>query len=89
MRLTLFVGLLLTCLVLAKTHDLRYSKVQEFLKKYPILIKESDMVDIVENGNFSLFPHREPQIALPYKDYSKGKTVIKGNDGKSHVGYLV
>mgnify|MGYP003581566128 CR=1 FL=1 len=89
MRLTIFVVIFLACLSVTKAHDLRYSKVQEFLKKYPILIKESDMVDIVENENFSLLPPRETQNALPDKNYGKGQTVVKGKDGKPHVVYLV
>ncbi len=60
MRFTLFVCLLLTCLAFTKAHELRYSKVQDFLKKYPILIKESDMIDIAENESFSM-PQREMQ----------------------------
>jgi len=49
---------LVTSLLLALTNasSFRPSKVEEFLETYPVLIKYSDMVDIVENENFSLFP---------------------------------
>ncbi len=82
MRLALFVGLLLTCLAFTKAHDLRYTKAQEFLAKYPILIKQSAMIDIVENENFSLFPPKQTQDAQPG---SGGKKVVTGKDGKPHV----
>ncbi len=89
MRLIIFVGIFLTCLVLTEAQSFRPSKAQEFLEKYPVLIKYSDLVDIAENENFSVLPSRETQNALPEKDYMKGKTYYKGKDGKMHVGYLV
>ena len=80
MRLAIFVCLLLTCLVLTKAQSFRSSKVQEFLEEYPILIKYSDWIDIIENEAFGL-PSKEYQNAQP-KDSAGGKKVVKGKDGK-------
>ncbi len=75
MRLAIFVCLFLACLAFAKAQSFRPSRVQEFLDNYPILIKETDMIDIAENENFSFFPKKETQFALPGKKYKTGKMV--------------
>ncbi len=73
MRLALFVCLLVTCLVFTKAHDLRYSKVQEFLDKYPILVKYGDWVDIIENETYKVTPKRENQnVGYHTKNNGKG-----------------
>jgi len=68
MRFALFACFLLACLVLTKAQEYRYSKVQEFLEKYPILIKYGDWVDIVENETFKMPRHENQHVG-----YSKGK----------------
>ncbi len=61
MRLALFVCLVVGCLTFAKAQSFRYSKAQEFLDNYPIMIQYGDWIDIIENETLKVLPRRVTQ----------------------------